>query len=283
MRGDRTAGCAPLCVSSGGGYGMIDRLWRERGIAYRTNAFEKSRKTLVFVHGLGTTCSGWVPFEAALENQFNILTYDLRGHGFSQRYRNYSDYALNHLAEDLRALLEHVSIDTFSLVSNSLGTLVALLYMHRYPGTVERSLLLAPLYKGKPLNSTAEGAKSFPMGLLSCAPVVRRAGRRVDYAGFEHAEDLDWRRILAEIKAMSLRVYLFYLHQLNIFKEYGLWSQIRTPTTIVHGTNDSFAPYHLAVELSKVIPGAKLVTLERANHIVIINNRQDIILQIRNG
>jgi pimeloyl-ACP methyl ester carboxylesterase len=81
---------------------------------------------------------------------------------------------------------------------------------------------------------------------------------------------------------MSLRVYLFYLHQLNTFKEYGLWSQIRIPTTIVHGTNDSFAPYPLAVELSKVIPGAKLVTLAQANHIVIINNRQDIIRQIRN-
>ena len=49
----------------------------------------------------------------------------------------------------------------------------------------------------------------------------------------------------------------------------------------MHGTLDTFAPYCFATELSRVIPNAKLVTLEGANHILVINNIPEIIEQIR--
>jgi pimeloyl-ACP methyl ester carboxylesterase len=262
---------------------MKDELWEERGIAYRTNVFDSSRKTLVFIHGLTTTCSGWEPFETALENDFNILTYDLRGHGFSKRYRNCADYHLKNLADDLRALLDYLGIRSCSLVSNSIGTVVALLYVHYYPGTVRRNLLLAPIYKQPSLTSPETKRTDSPlMNLLSLMPFLPNNGKRLDYSRFEYTDDLELRRLLPEIKNLSLRIYLFYLHHMNVFANYGWWSQIHIPTTIMHGTKDRFAPYHLAVELSKAIPNAKLVTLEGANHIVIVNNKKEIIAEIRN-
>ena len=263
---------------------MKDELWEERGIAYRTNIFESSRETLVFIHGLGTTCSGWEPFETALENDFNILTYDLRGHGFSRKYKNYADYDLKNLADDLRALLDYLGIHSCSLVSNSIGTLVALLYVYHYPGTVRTNLLLAPVYKQhhSPTIVEAKSRRSSFMNLLSLMPFAPHNGKRVDYSRFEFAADVELRRLLSEIKSLSLRIFLFYLHHMNAFTDYAWWSQIRIPTTIVHGTKDTFAPYHLAVELSKAMPNAKLVTLEGANHIVIVNNKREIIAQIKN-
>jgi pimeloyl-ACP methyl ester carboxylesterase len=262
---------------------MKDELWEERGIAYRTNIFDNSRKTLVFIHGLSTTCSVWEPYETALENDFNILTYDLRGHGFSQKYKNYADYDLKNLADDLRALLEYLGIHSCSLVSTSLGTLVALLYVHYYPGTVGTNLLLAPIYKQHSrTGAETKGHQSSLMNLLTLMPFTPRNGKRVDYSRFEYTADLELRRLLTEIKNLSLRIYLFYLHRMNAFTNYEWWSQIRIPTTIVHGTKDTLAPYHLAVELSKAIPNAKLVTLEGANHCVIINNKKEIIAQIKN-
>ena len=261
---------------------MKDELWEERGIAYRINAFDDSRRTLVFIHGLGTSCSGWAPFEAALENDFNILTYDLRGHGFSRRYQSYADYDLKALADDLHALLDHRGISSCSLVSTSLGTLVALLYLYHYPGTVRTNLLLAPVYKPHSPPGAEKGSRRFSfMNLLSLMPLARRNRNRVDYSRFENAADLDWGRVRLEVRSLSWRIFLFYLHLMDHFADHALWSQIRVPTTIMHGTKDSFSPYHSAVELSKVIPGAKLVALEGANHIVIINNKKEIIEQIR--
>jgi pimeloyl-ACP methyl ester carboxylesterase len=262
---------------------MKDGFWKERGIAYRTNTFDNSRKTLVFIHGLGPTCSAWQPFEVALEHDFNVLTYDLRGHGFSRRYQSCADYRLTNLADDLRALLDFLDIRSCSLISGSLGTLVALLYMRSYPDTVQRNLLLAPIYKHFPLIGAEQSDKSLVTDLLSLIPLVRHHGSRVDYSRFEHAGDLQLGKMLSEIRAMSLRVYLFYLYHLNSFRNYAWWSQIQVPTTIIHGTKDSLAPYYLSIELSKVIPNAKLVPLEGANHMVIINNKKEIIAQIQAG
>ncbi|HEY5742505.1 MAG TPA: alpha/beta hydrolase [Terrimicrobiaceae bacterium] len=262
---------------------MKDELWEARGIAYRCNIFDDSRKTLVFIHGLGATCSVWESYETALENDFNILTYDLRGHGFSRKYKNYADYDLKNLADDLRMLLDHLGIHSCSLVSSSIGTLVALLYVHNYPEIVRTNLLLAPIYKQQsPTSAEAESAHSSLMNLLGLVPFSPRDGKRMDYSRLEYAADLELKRLFFEIKGLSLRIFLFYLHHMNAFKNYALWSQIRIPTTIVHGTKDTFAPYHLAVELSRTLPGAKLVTLEGANHLAIINNKKEIIAQIKN-
>src|SRR5689334_8832829 len=103
---------------------MKDQYWEERGIAYRTNTFDDSRQTLVFIHGLGTTCSVWVSFETALESNYNILTYDLRGHGLSRRYKNYEDYEPERLVGDLQALMQFLKISSCWLISVSFGTLI---------------------------------------------------------------------------------------------------------------------------------------------------------------
>lgn len=259
---------------------MKDEFWAERGIAYRINEFEISRETLVFVHGLGSTCSGWEPFEAALQGEFNVLTYDMRGHGLSRRYRSCSDYSFEKLADDLAALLEFLDIRSCTIVSNSLGTIVALLLQKKCPGVVRGNVLLAPVYKratGEPAKSSNSGF----IGLLSLLPLLRTRGRRVDLSKFTTTDDLDLRRMLPEIMSMSVRAYAFYLHHLNSFADYGLWSQINVPSTIIHGTKDSFSSFSSAVELAGIMPQATLVALEGANHIVIVNNKEEVISHIK--
>ena len=261
---------------------MQDHFWEERGIAYRTNNFDGSRDTLVFIHGLSPSCSIWAPFENSLESDFNVLTYDLRGHGFSRKYKDYSDYDLTALAGDLSALLDYLHIKSCSLISTSMGTLVALLHIHHHPETVRRSLLLAPVYKQPlPTDSDPRRHPSFLVNLLgSMIPYASRPGTRIDYAKIEHSEEVELRRMVAEIRGLSLRGFLFYLSQMNAFAHHALWSKLCVPTTIIHGTKDSFSPYQSAVDLSKAM-SCKLVTLEGANHLLVINNRKEIISEIR--
>lgn len=261
---------------------MRDEFWDDKGIAYRTNGLEEARETLVFIHGLGPSCSIWEGFEAMLEGEFNILTYDLRGHGWSKKYENYADYDLDGLADDLRALLEHLRIRSCTLVSHSLGTLVALLFIRGNPGSVRRNLLLSPVYR---LDSAATADARAPIltRVLNAFPRFSPRQGRVDFSRVSRARDLDFRRIFLEIRFLSLRVYLFYLRQMDLFPHHAKWPDIDVPTTILHGTKDSFAPHRLAVELSKIIQHSKLVSLEGANHMIIINNRADVVDHIRAG
>jgi pimeloyl-ACP methyl ester carboxylesterase len=260
---------------------MKDEFWSERGIAYRTNTFEKSRETLVFIHGLASSSSIWEPFELALEHSFNILTYDMRGHGLSKRYKNYDDYDLKSFADDLQALLDHIGINSCSLVSHSMGTIVALFFQRYYSGTVRKNLFLAPAHKQHSLlGPAARGILSLFVELFSWMPFTPGHGKRLDYSKFGYCRDLEGRRLFPEIKNMSLRLYFYCMAQVYAFAHDNWWSEIRIPTTIVHGTKDTFAPYRLAVELSKAIPGAKIVTLEGANHLLVINNKREITTQI---
>ena len=79
-------------------------------IYYRTNEFKPGRLTLVFVHGVSGSSSAWFNYEPIFENKYNILIYDIRGHGLSKKYPNYEDYAIKNFANDLAALVKYLQI-----------------------------------------------------------------------------------------------------------------------------------------------------------------------------
>ena len=90
---------------------MKELFFSEKGIYYRINEFEEGKSTLVFIHGLSGSSSSWTEYEKRLESNYNILNLDLRGHGTSKRYRNFQDYKLENITEDIRDLLQYLHID----------------------------------------------------------------------------------------------------------------------------------------------------------------------------
>jgi pimeloyl-ACP methyl ester carboxylesterase len=257
---------------------MKDGYLAHPGIAYRTNTFLPSHKTLIFIHGLSGTCSAWKPFEDALQNEFNIVTYDLRGHGLSKRYASYSEYELKNFADDLHALLAHLGVNECELVAHSMGATIAVNFLHGYPGFAKSAIFLAPNYKQHVLQG-AFNRRLVETGIwiLSALPITAPKGRRIDYSNFGYSPDLSLKRIVPEIRDMTLRLYLYCLDHLYKFTSDAWWSEINIPVTIVHGTHDFFVPYRFGVELSKTIPNAKLVTIEGANHMLVLNNKKEII------
>lgn len=105
---------------------MIEHVCEARGMYYRTNTFSAGRPTVVLVHGVSGSSSAWKAYEARFESQYNLLTYDIRGHGKSKKYPRCRDYAIRHFVEDLHVLLEHLGVDTCILVSHSFSVLIAL-------------------------------------------------------------------------------------------------------------------------------------------------------------
>jgi 3-oxoadipate enol-lactonase len=93
---------------------------------------------VVFVHGLGydSLASFYLtlapPFAAA---GIDVLTYDLRGHGRSERPR--SGYRLEDFTSDLGELLDGLGVTgPVHLVGNSFGGTVAFAFAARYPERV---------------------------------------------------------------------------------------------------------------------------------------------------
>jgi pimeloyl-ACP methyl ester carboxylesterase len=104
---------------------------------------------LVLVHGLGGNLAGWhLTMVPELQRHYRVTTYDLRGHGRSDAPR--SGYTTGDMAEDLRGLMDALSVGPARLVGHSWGADVVLHFALLYPERVSQivlieAALLAPL------------------------------------------------------------------------------------------------------------------------------------------
>ena len=68
---------------------------------------------------------------------------DLLGHGRSDKSYQSSDYAVSKLADDVVLLMDTLGLARASLLGFSLGSVIALDLLHRYPERCNRSVLIA--------------------------------------------------------------------------------------------------------------------------------------------
>jgi pimeloyl-ACP methyl ester carboxylesterase len=90
---------------------------------------------VVMVHGITGNLAVWhLHIAPALSDRFRILTYDLRGHGYTDTPP--SDYTPDAMASDLLNLLDALGIDRPVIVGHSYGADIALYFAGRFPERV---------------------------------------------------------------------------------------------------------------------------------------------------
>src|SRR5699024_370928 len=87
------------------------------------------------MHGLATNRAFWyVDLAQRLKSNYRVTLFDLRGHGYSERTRQ--GYMATTMADDLRALLDHLDIDRARIVGHSYGGGVGLEFAVQHPARV---------------------------------------------------------------------------------------------------------------------------------------------------
>jgi len=250
---------------------------KSRGVAYRTNTFVAGRTTILFVHGLSGSLSAWYPYEKIFEQKYNLITFDLRGHGLSSRPSR-RGYIMRKFVEDIRALLMELRVERCSIVSHSFGTLIAMEFTRAHPEIVERNIFLAPAY----------GVHHFKISkllanlgaALAMVPLRVRSYGRTDYARFYPTPDYSVARIGTDILNMGLRSYLRSLRVVFEQNYNPHWPELACTSLLVHGGQDSIVPIAHARELAGVLTNSTLVELSGANHILVLNNVQEVANEI---
>lgn len=82
--------------------------------------------TVLFIHGWSQTHAAWVKqFNSEPAGQFHLVSFDLRGHGYSECPAGEENYLDGRLyADDLRAVISHYGKQQVALVGWSSGALV---------------------------------------------------------------------------------------------------------------------------------------------------------------
>jgi 3-oxoadipate enol-lactonase len=96
--------------------------------------------TLLFINSIATTRELWARQVSRCAKSFRVITYDARGHGFSQA--TVGDYRIEQLARDALAILDDVGAESAHVCGISLGGITAMWMGVHAPRRVE-SLVLA--------------------------------------------------------------------------------------------------------------------------------------------
>lgn len=93
-----------------------------------------SESRIVFIHGLMAFSANWRKIAGRLENEFQCLIYDQRGHGRS--FKPESGYTPEIFAEDLNKITDELGWTNFHLVGHSMGGRNAMVFAHLHPDKV---------------------------------------------------------------------------------------------------------------------------------------------------
>ena len=124
------------------------RIGISRGDAAIAAALAPARKSarglLILVHGAASNASRWEEFveKTKLRDDWDILRFDLRGHGASP---SRTDGTLEAHAGDIAALMDYVGRRSAVILGHSLGAAVAMNFAAKYPERAEGLILLDPL------------------------------------------------------------------------------------------------------------------------------------------
>lgn len=120
---------------------------------------------VVLLHGVGLNQSIWAEQVKALEADFQVITYDLLGHGRSAPAR--ANAPLEDWVNQLNSVISDLAVEKFVLVGFSFGGLIAQAYVAQHSRMIEKLILMSTVYD----RSEAERA-----GVLSRLEAVKREG-----------------------------------------------------------------------------------------------------------
>jgi N-formylmaleamate deformylase len=116
-----------------------------------TRAGSGEKPPLLLLHGLTDYGRYWSRTARALEDQFDVIMPDQRGHGLSSRPEQ--GYSAEEMAEDAAAFIGALGIAPVTVLGHSMGGAVALTLAAEHPDHLSRLLLLDP-----PLRLSLQGA-----------------------------------------------------------------------------------------------------------------------------
>ena len=121
----------------------MDLAYRHWGIKNNSLSNAQTHPTLVLLHGMGGTGSLWRPIAAHLEEEFQVIAPDQRGHGGSRPVPD-SSFTPEAYGQDVAHLLDQLQIPSAWVVGHSMGVRTACALAHLRPDLV-RGLVLVDL------------------------------------------------------------------------------------------------------------------------------------------
>ena len=191
---------------------------------------------LTLSHSLACSTHMWDPQIEALKSRYRILAYDTRGHGESMAPSG--AYTLEQLADDLRALLRHLAIDSTHFVGLSMGGMIGQTFALKYPG-VFLSLTLADTTSRYPADAAGVWKERIhTVETRGMQPLVQPTLERWFTASFRKAHPEVVQRIAQLIASTPVAGYAGCSHAIPKIDLTARLKQIDCPILVICGDKE---------------------------------------------
>jgi pimeloyl-ACP methyl ester carboxylesterase len=220
--------------------------------------FGAHRQSLVFIHGSGGNSGAWTFQYANLHKDFNIAAVDLPGHGKSggRGEQDIPEYVLR-----LKEILDVLKLDHPILIGHSLGAAIALGFAVKYPQDLSGVVAVGGGLTMPVTPDILDGFRQAPEFVLDlmCKFSLAKANRPALFDAL--------RKSLGEA---SVDVVAGDMLACSKFDLTGEIQKIKVPVSAVCGTEDKMMPPASSEQISAGITGTKLVLIEGAGHMVMM-------------
>jgi esterase len=232
---------------------------------------------VVFIHGLMAFSANWRKIASRIQNDFQCLIYDQRGHGRS--FKPESGYSPEIFAEDLNKITDELGWDNFHLVGHSMGGRNAMVFADLYPHKV-RTLTIedmgpdadpkSVLYYEKMLNAVPTPfhskdemkqffAQHFEMEFGSKEPISVLS--TFLQANIEQVDDTplyDWR-----FSKQAIFETVIEGHTKDRWREV---SQFKMPVMVIRGENSHVLKHETFIKMLEANPKIHGIEIKQAGH-----------------
>ncbi len=220
---------------------------------------------IVLIHGLGADMSRFAGNIGPLSRTHRVITLDLVGFGASGKPDR--AYRAQDFVDQVLSVMNQLGVDQATLVGNSMGGWVSMLFAEQHPERVKGLVLVAPAFVyGLPEAVSAEQliAGAGPQTIEN----MRGYLERVYYDPPTDAATVE--RLLNEHKALNDGGAIPSISRSikrgeDTFSP-GRVEDIQTETLIVHGRQDGIVPLAASQALSTALPNATLTIIEQSGH-----------------
>lgn len=219
---------------------------------------------IVFIHGWTANMNYWKEQRSYFEGKNALLFIDNRGHGKSDKPKDYEYYKLEKFVSDLDAVVNSLKLSDFVLVGHSFGTMISMKYCDEHPEKVKALVLVGGGTRIKTFHKLF-----YP---------ISRLFSKINYkSSVKLVINLSFAKEAVELKNWALKQVLDNTPRYSAMNGYKTLTKIdlrevakriEKPTLIIVGEKDALLPVGKSKELNSLIRNSKLVVIPKAGHCV---------------
>ncbi len=243
---------------------------RESGTTHyrRSGKGSSGRSTVILLHGLGMQNTVWQPQVDILLNDFDVVTFDMLGHGQSSlppENPTLSDYA-----DQVLSVMDTLDIPSAHIAGHSMGALIGLEFALTHPDRVRSVAPMNGVYCRPPhLQQTAEArARELEAngGITSPDETLKRWFGEAIPTEFAEAA-LICRQFLTSVNpAGYMRTYRLFVD--NDRRHQGRLEGLSVPALFMTSENDPHSTPEMSRAMAAAAPDSRCVIVPKERHMM---------------